>query len=142
MLRCEHDSIRPDISLLGKALSGGSEPVSCPKVSRITISLLSQRTLSRQSSLIAGSCVVFSLEDMVVHTAGVSSPLFLPKPILHLHLGIPWDAMTALLVLVDESSWIVQNLGEIFRAGILASKSPLVKEVRAWQKLPQCGGHR
>jgi ornithine--oxo-acid transaminase len=28
MLACEHDGIRPDIVLLGKALSGGMYPVS------------------------------------------------------------------------------------------------------------------
>jgi acetylornithine/succinyldiaminopimelate/putrescine aminotransferase len=39
--------------------------------------------------------------------------------------------MTALRVLVDEKfADRAQNLGEIFRAGILALKSPLVKEVR------------
>jgi acetylornithine/succinyldiaminopimelate/putrescine aminotransferase len=41
MLCCEHDNVRPDIILLGKALSGGRELVSHLKVSRITTSLLS-----------------------------------------------------------------------------------------------------
>jgi adenosylmethionine-8-amino-7-oxononanoate aminotransferase len=40
-------------------------------------------------------------------------------------------AMTSLRVLVDEKlADRAQNLGEIFRAGILAFNSPLVKEVR------------
>jgi ornithine--oxo-acid transaminase len=66
-----------------------------------------------------GGCVVSTISPRAYFTSSFRNPLGCAV------------AMTALRVLVDEKlADRAQNLGEIFRAGILALKSPLVKEVR------------
>ncbi|KAG1856742.1 pyridoxal phosphate-dependent transferase [Suillus subluteus] len=98
MLCCEHEGIRPDMVLLGKALSGGVYPV---------------------------SAVLADREVMYCIQPGEHGSTYGGNP-----LGCA-VAMTSLRVLVDEKlADRAQNLGEIFRAGILAFNSPLVKEVR------------
>lgn len=98
MLCCEHEGIRPDMVLLGKALSGGVYPV---------------------------SAVLADREVMYCIQPGEHGSTYGGNP-----LGCA-VAMTSLRVLVDEKlADRAQYLGEIFRAGILALKSPFVKEVR------------
>lgn len=98
MLCCEHEGIRPDMVLLGKALSGGMYPV---------------------------SAVLADREVMYCIQPGEHGSTYGGNP-----LGCA-VAMTSLRVLVDEKlADRAQNLGEIFRAGILAFNSPLVREVR------------
>ncbi|KAG1732652.1 pyridoxal phosphate-dependent transferase [Suillus paluster] len=98
MLCCEHDGIRPDMILLGKALSGGVYPV---------------------------SAVLADREVMDCIKPGEHGSTYGGNP-----LGCA-VAMTSLRVLVDEKlADRARDLGEIFRAGILALKSPLVQEVR------------
>ncbi|KAH7882065.1 pyridoxal phosphate-dependent transferase [Phlebopus sp. FC_14] len=98
MLCCEHDNIRPDIVLLGKALSGGVYPV---------------------------SAVLADREVMDCIRPGEHGSTYGGNP-----LGCA-VAMTALHVLVDEKlSERAERLGQKFRAGVVALRSPLVKEVR------------
>ncbi|KZS95498.1 ornithine aminotransferase [Sistotremastrum niveocremeum HHB9708] len=98
MLCYEHDGIRPDIVLLGKALSGGVYPV---------------------------SAVLADRDVMLCIQPGEHGSTYGGNP-----LGCA-VAMTALQVLIDENlSERAERLGQIFRSGIVAIGSPLVKEVR------------
>jgi len=98
MLCSEHDNVRPDMILLGKALSGGVYPV---------------------SAVLADRDIMYCIQPGEHGSTYGGNPLGCAV------------AMTALRVLVDEKlADRAEKLGEIFRAGILALKSPFVKEVR------------
>ncbi|KAM6492975.1 ornithine-oxo-acid aminotransferase [Amanita muscaria] len=98
MLACEWDNVRPDVILLGKALSGGVYPV---------------------------SAVLADKDIMLCIQPGEHGSTYGGNP-----LGSA-VAMTALQVIVDEGlAERAQRLGDIFRAGIRAFKSPLVASVR------------
>lgn len=69
MLCCEHDKVRPDVILLGKALSGGGLYIS----SLLLFNELTwlQYILSLLCLRIAILCYVSSLVNMAVHMAGM-----------------------------------------------------------------------
>ncbi|KAH9957764.1 ornithine-oxo-acid aminotransferase [Russula dissimulans] len=98
MLCVEHEGIRPDVVLLGKALSGGVYPV---------------------SAVLADKDVMLCIQPGQHGSTYGGNPLACAV------------AMTALDVLIDERlAERAQRLGEQFRSGIRALRSPLVKEVR------------
>jgi len=98
MLCVEHEGIRPDVVLLGKALSGGVYPV---------------------SAVLADKDVMLCIQPGQHGSTYGGNPLACAV------------AMTALDVLIDERlAERAQRLGEQFRGGIRALRSPLVKEVR------------
>jgi acetylornithine/succinyldiaminopimelate/putrescine aminotransferase len=71
MLACEHEGIRPDMILLGKALSGGGESTLVLFVTGFHTA--PQCTPSRRFLRTVRSCTASSLENTAVHTAGASS---------------------------------------------------------------------
>ncbi|KAI9435792.1 ornithine-oxo-acid aminotransferase [Lactarius indigo] len=94
----EHEGIRPDVVLLGKALSGGVYPV---------------------------SAVLADKEVMLCVRPGEHGSTYGGNP-----LGCA-VAMTALDVLIEERlAERAQRLGEQFRSGVRALRSPLIQEVR------------
>jgi len=98
MLCMEHEGVRPDVVLLGKALSGGVYPV---------------------------SAVLANRDVMLCIRPGEHGSTYGGNP-----LGCA-VAMTALDVLIEEGlAERATRLGEQFRNGIRALRSPLVKEVR------------
>ncbi|GJE88985.1 aspartate aminotransferase family protein [Phanerochaete sordida] len=98
MMAYEYENIRPDMVLLGKALSGGVYPV---------------------------SAVLADRDVMLCIRPGEHGSTYGGNP-----LGCA-VSMTALDVLVEEKlAQRAYDLGEKFRAGIIAIKSPLVKTVR------------
>ncbi|KAI9465115.1 ornithine-oxo-acid aminotransferase [Russula earlei] len=98
LLCVEHEGIRPDVVLLGKALSGGVYPV---------------------------SAVLADKDVMLCIRPGQHGSTYGGNP-----LGCA-VAMTALDVLIEEGlAERAQRLGEQFRSGVRAFRSPLVKEVR------------
>ncbi|KAI0297870.1 ornithine-oxo-acid aminotransferase [Multifurca ochricompacta] len=98
LLCVEHEGIRPDVILLGKALSGGVYPV---------------------------SAVLADKDVMLCVRPGEHGSTYGGNP-----LGCA-VAMTALDVLIEERlAERAQKLGELFRSGVRALRSPLVKEVR------------
>ena len=121
MLCVEHEGIRPDVVLLGKALSGGVYPVSAVLANREV--MLCVRPGEHGStyggyalSLFMSS---FHLQFSHVHANSNSNPLGCAV------------AMTALDVLIEEGlAERATRLGEQFRNDIRALRSPLVKEVR------------
>ncbi|KAI3614550.1 ornithine aminotransferase [Moniliophthora roreri] len=108
MLACEHENVRPDVVLLGKALSGGVYPVSAVLANRDIMLCIKP---GEHGSTYGG----FASADALV----ARNPLGCAV------------AMTALKVLVEEN--LAQRalaLGEIFRSSVTALKSPLVQTVR------------
>ncbi|KAI0262693.1 pyridoxal phosphate-dependent transferase [Gloeopeniophorella convolvens] len=98
LLCVEHEGIRPDVVLLGKALSGGVYPV---------------------------SAVLADKDVMLCVRPGEHGSTYGGNP-----LGCA-VAMTALDVLIEERlAERAQTLGEQFRSGVRALRSPLVREVR------------
>lgn len=98
LLCVEHEGIRPDVVLLGKALSGGVYPV---------------------------SAVLADKEVMMCIRPGEHGSTYGGNP-----LGCA-VAITALDVLIEERlAERAQRLGEQFRSGVRALRSPLIKEVR------------
>jgi hypothetical protein len=84
MLCCEHDGIRPDMVLLGKALSGGGESVLVWFLLRV-FTHPPQCIPSRRFLQTARLCIVSNLENTAVHTAGASSRHF---PRMHTYVVI------------------------------------------------------
>jgi ornithine--oxo-acid transaminase len=114
----EHEGIRPDIVLLGKALSGGVYPVSAVLADKEVMLCIKPG----EHGSTYGGCATILL------------------PLTHVHLSITISdrnplgcavAMTALDVLIEERlAERAQRLGEQFRNGVRGLRSPLVKEVR------------
>ncbi|KAI0290055.1 ornithine-oxo-acid aminotransferase [Russula brevipes] len=98
LLCVEHEGIRPDVLLLGKALSGGMYPV---------------------SAVLADKHIMLCIQPGEHGSTYGGNPLGCAV------------AMTALDVLIDERlAERAERLGEQFRSGIRAFRSPLIKEVR------------
>ncbi|KAF5376746.1 hypothetical protein D9615_007891 [Tricholomella constricta] len=121
MLASEYDNVRPDMVLLGKALSGGVYPVSAVLADK-DIMLCIQP--GEHGSTYGGFVLLHRLS-----TFQSPDPRFPFSP--HSNpLGCA-VAMTALDVLVEEKlADRAMALGELFRSSVLALKSPLVSTVR------------
>lgn len=98
MLCCDHEEVKPDILLLGKALSGGTFPV---------------------------SAVLADDEIMLTIKPGEHGSTFGGSPLASA------VAKVALEVLVEEKmSDHAEKMGHIFRDGLKALGSPLIREIR------------
>lgn len=98
MLACDHEGVRPDILILGKAISGGTLPV---------------------------SCVLADNEIMLTIKPGEHGSTYGGNPIA------AKVSIAALEVLQEEK--LADNaamMGRIFRDGMKAFSSPLIREVR------------
>ncbi len=98
MLACDHEGVRPDILILGKAISGGTFPV---------------------------SCVLADNEIMLTIKPGEHGSTYGGNPIA------AKVSIAALEVLQEEK--LADNaamMGRIFRDGMKAFSSPLIREVR------------
>lgn len=119
MLCIEHEGIRPDIVLLGKALSGGVYPVSAVLADKDVMFCIRP---GEHGSTYGGcdfSLPTFTFLVSRAYTNINRNPLACAV------------AMTALDVLIEENlAERAQRLGEQFRSGIRSLRSPLVKEVR------------
>lgn len=117
MLCCEHDNVRPDIVLLGKALSGGSKCNSGLGTRPILI--------VPNSSVYPVSAVLADRDVMLCIKPGEHGSTYGGNP-----LGCA-VALAALDVLVDEKlAERAEALGQRFRSKVSAIKSPLIKTVR------------
>lgn len=92
MLCCDHDNIRPDMILLGKALSGGGESVFCPKVPHIPWYLFAVYPVS---AVLADREIMYCIQpgEHGSTYGGFVVPMLFPEAYLHCHLGIPWDVL-------------------------------------------------
>ncbi|MBI2607119.1 MAG: ornithine--oxo-acid transaminase [Deltaproteobacteria bacterium] len=98
MLACDHESVRPDVLILGKALSGGMLPV---------------------------SAVLADDEVMLCIRPGEHGSTYGGNP---LACAV---ALAALDVIRDEHLALnAARLGEVFRAGLRAIRSPAIESVR------------
>jgi ornithine--oxo-acid transaminase len=118
MLCVEHEGIRPDVVLLGKALSGGVYPVSAVLANREVMLCIRP---GEHGSTYGGYALspFHHIPSSHVYAITNSNPLGCAV------------AMTALDVLIDEGlAERATRLGEQFRNDVRALRSPLVKEVR------------
>jgi len=98
LLCCDHEAVRPDILILGKALSGGVLPV---------------------SAVLADDEVMLTIQPGQHGSTFGGFPLACKV------------AMAALEVVKEENlAEKAERLGKIFRDGVRAIKSPLVRQVR------------
>ena len=114
LLACDYDNVKPDILILGKALSGGTMPVSAV--------MASDEVCDVQYSTFH---VLTFVQIMLTILPGQHGSTFGGSP-----LGAR-VAMTALEVLRDEG--MIENsfkIGEKFRGLLNQIKSPLIKEIR------------
>ena len=119
MLCVEHEGIRPDVVLLGKALSGGVYPVSAVLASKEVMLCIKPGEHGSTYGGYAFSLSYFRFPFSYVHGNSNRNPLGCAV------------AMTALDVLIEEDlAERATRLGEQFRNEIRALRSPLVKEVR------------
>lgn len=121
MLCVEHEGIRPDVVLLGKALSGGVYPVSAVLANRDVMLCIRPGEHGSTYGGYVFSCFLHFSPSSVLTRAANSNRNPLGCAV----------AMTALDVLIEEGlADRATHLGEQFRNGIRALRSPLVKEVR------------
>lgn len=98
MLACDHENVRPDVLILGKALSGGTLPV---------------------SAVLADDAIMLTIHPGEHGSTYGGNPLACKV------------AIASLQVLKEEK--MAENalaMGEVFRKGILAMNSPLIRLVR------------
>src|SRR5271155_1714128 len=134
MLAYEYDNIRPDIVLLGKALSGGGEWVTVPYLIKSDGPIVYP-----VSAVLADKDIMLCIQpDDHGSTYGgyVLFPSYITSflEIFSLFCSNPLGcavAMTALSVLVNERlAERALRLGEYFRSAIRELNNPLVAEVR------------
>lgn len=115
MLAVDHENVRPDMILLGKALSGGGQ-LFCSN---------SYTVLLNPCSVYPVSAVLADRDVMLCIKPGEHGSTYGGNP-----LGCA-VAMTALNVLVDEKlAERAEKLGKLFRSSVRALNSPLVAAVR------------
>jgi ornithine--oxo-acid transaminase len=122
MLASDYDEVRPDVLVLGKALSGGMYPVSAV-LADDPVMLSIQR--GQHGSTYGGNPVAAKVAMAALQ---VRAPLPLRPPLAHEN-ALSCEA--ALQVLVDEN--LVQNSfvrGEALRKRLAAIKSPRIATVR------------
>jgi ornithine--oxo-acid transaminase len=116
MLCSEWDGVKPDMLLLGKALSGGIYPVSAVLANE---SILDCIHPGEHGSTYGGYVETTLIHSLLKNYDHIRNPLGCAV------------AVAALKVLIEENlAERAQRLGVIFREGILALKSPLVQTVR------------
>jgi ornithine--oxo-acid transaminase len=121
MLCVEHEGIRPDVVLLGKALSGGVYPVSAVLADKDVMLCIRPGEHGSTYGGYALSLFFTSLHFPFSHMLANSNRNPLGCAV----------AMTALDVLIEEGlAERATRLGEQFRNDVRALRSPLVKEVR------------
>ncbi len=98
MLACDHENVRPDVLILGKALSGGTLPV---------------------SAVLADDAIMLTIHPGEHGSTYGGNPLACKVAIASLQV-----------LKVEKMAENALAMGEVFRKGILALNSPLIRLVR------------
>lgn len=133
MLACEYDNVRPDIVLLGKALSGGGRSFCfVPALPNLMVLLVYP-----VSAVMADKDIMLCIkpgEHGSTYGGYAMFPSYITSSSYYLFCSNPLGcavAMTALSVLVDERlAERSLRLGEYFRSAIRKLNNPLVAAVR------------